>query len=59
MQVTLSLPDELAQQIHMLPERDRFIRKALQATIQQRPRPRKPNSKALVSEIIICSLKLL
>lgn len=39
MQITLTLPDELARQIQILPDRERFIREALQAAIQQRIKP--------------------
>ena len=44
MQITLTLPDELARQIQILPDRERFIREALQAAMQQRKAP-KPLSK--------------
>ena len=36
MQLILTIPDELAQQIQMLPDYDNFVREALQAAIQQR-----------------------
>lgn len=44
MQITLTLPDELARQIQVLPDRERFVREALQAAIQQR-KAHKPRSK--------------
>ena len=44
MQITLTLPDELARQIQILPDRDRFIREALLAAMQQR-KAHKPLSK--------------
>ncbi len=44
MQITLTLPDELARQIQVLPDSDSFIREALQAAIQQR-KAGKPLSK--------------
>ncbi len=39
MQITLTLPDDLARQIQILPNREQFIREALQAAIQQRIKP--------------------
>ncbi|OUD14370.1 hypothetical protein [Thioflexithrix psekupsensis] len=36
MQITLTLPDDLARQIQILPNPEQFIREALQAVIQQR-----------------------
>jgi hypothetical protein len=39
MQITLTLPDDLARQIQILPNPEQFIREALQAAIQQRIEP--------------------
>jgi len=36
MQLILTIPDDLARQIQLLPDYDNFIREALQAAIQQR-----------------------
>ncbi len=39
MEITLTLPDELARQIQILPNRDRFVREALQVAMQQPIKP--------------------
>jgi hypothetical protein len=39
MQMTFTLPNELAQQIQALPDRDNFVREVLQVAMQQRANP--------------------
>lgn len=36
MQITLTLPDELARQIQVLPDRERFVRETLESALRRR-----------------------